>query len=112
MLFSSHLLDEVERVSDHVALINRGRIALCAGLEEIKETHRWLTLRFAEARSKPPALAGALAWEGAGHEWTALVSGRPGELQAAVAQSGARVVEDRVPSLDEIFVAQVGAKEE
>src|SRR5262245_46418480 len=37
VLFSSHLLDEVERVSDHVALIHRGQVALCASLDAIKE---------------------------------------------------------------------------
>src|SRR5246127_2812969 len=30
-LFSSHLLDEVERVSDHVAMITKGKIVFCAG---------------------------------------------------------------------------------
>jgi ABC-2 type transport system ATP-binding protein len=110
VLFSSHLLNEVERMADHVAMIQQGRIVFSAALDDIKETHRSLTLRFAESRSQPPALAGALAWEGAGYEWTALCRGRPGGLQEAVAASGARVVEERVPSLDEIFVAQVGTR--
>lgn len=57
VLFSSHLLDEVERVADHVTMINEGRIVLSAPLADIKESHR---------------------------------------------------VGDRVPSLDEIFVAHVG----
>ena len=107
VLFSSHLLDEVERVSDHVALIDKGRMVFSAGLDDLKETHRWLTLRFAEARSQPPALPGVLAWQGAGHEWTAMCRGLSGELESAMATAGARVVADRVPSLDEIFVAQV-----
>jgi ABC-2 type transport system ATP-binding protein len=110
VLFSSHLLHEVERVSDCVAMINRGRIAFSAALDEIKETHRWLTLRFPDARSQPPVLAGALTWEGAGREWTALCTGRPGDFQAAATAAGAQVVDDRMPSLDEIFVAQVGTK--
>jgi ABC-2 type transport system ATP-binding protein len=108
VLFSSHLLDEVERVSDRVAMLNRGRLVLCAGLDEVKETHRRLTFRFTETRARPPALAGALAWQGAGHEWTALCSGRRDELQAAATALGAHIVEEHVPSLDEILVAQVG----
>src|SRR5689334_14919673 len=64
VLFSSHLLDEVERVSDHVALIDRSRIVVSGPLEEVKERHHRLTLRFPESRSRPPALAGALAWQG------------------------------------------------
>ena len=58
VLFSSHLLQEVEQVADHVTMINRGKIVLSAALETIRETHR---------------------------------------------------VDGRVPSLDEIFVAHVGA---
>src|SRR5712664_1478434 len=40
VLFSSHLLEEVEQVADHVTMINKGRIVLSAPLEDIRETHR------------------------------------------------------------------------
>jgi ABC-2 type transport system ATP-binding protein len=110
VLFSSHLLDEVERVSDHVALIHRGQVALCASLDAIKEDHRCVTLRFAEPRAQPPASAAVLTWEGGGHEWTALCNGGLGALRTAADGWGARVVAERVPSLDEIFVARVGTR--
>ena len=58
VLFSSHLLDEVEQVADHVTMISHGRIVLSAPLEAIRESHR---------------------------------------------------TDGRVPSLEEIFVAHVGA---
>ncbi len=35
VLFSSHLLDEVERVSDHVALLNHGRVMVQGPLDEV-----------------------------------------------------------------------------
>src|SRR6476661_1664812 len=35
VLFSSHLLDEVEEVADHVTMINGGQIVLSGPLEEI-----------------------------------------------------------------------------
>ena len=57
VLFSSHLLDEVERVSDHVAMIDRGKIVLCGALDAIKASHRRLTLRFDEPQEQPPAAA-------------------------------------------------------
>ena len=40
VLFSSHLLEEVEQVADYVTIINHGRIVLSAPLDEIKEAHR------------------------------------------------------------------------
>jgi ABC-2 type transport system ATP-binding protein len=110
VLFSSHLLHEVERVADRVALIDRGRVVFSGALDHIRDTHHRLTLRFPEPRPEPPPLAGALAWEGQGAEWVAVCAGRLGELHAAAAGCGAEVVGRRAPSLDEIFVARVGAK--
>src|SRR5258705_13217840 len=40
VLFSSHLLQEVEQVADHVTLISHGRIVLSAPLKDLKESHR------------------------------------------------------------------------
>ncbi len=40
VLFSSHLLEEVEQVADHVTMINRGKIVLSASLDSIRESHR------------------------------------------------------------------------
>ena len=39
VLFSSHLLGEVEQVADHVTMIDRGCVALSAPLDAIKESH-------------------------------------------------------------------------
>jgi ABC-2 type transport system ATP-binding protein len=108
VLFSSHLLEEVEQVADHVTMISQGRIVLSAPLEAIKESHRCVTVCFAESRPMPPAVARVLRWDGEGREWTAVVRGGSGELQAAVADGGGRIVGERAPSLDEIFVAHVG----
>lgn len=39
VLFSSHLLDEVEQVADHVTMIRQGKIVLSAPLLEVKSMH-------------------------------------------------------------------------
>src|SRR4051812_10059015 len=96
--FSSHLLHEVERGAARVALIDRGRVVFSGALDHIKDSHHRLTLRFAEPRPTPPALAGALAWEGCGAEWAAVCAGRLDELRDAAAAFGAEVVGQRVPS--------------
>jgi ABC-2 type transport system ATP-binding protein len=108
VLFSSHLLHEVERVSDQVALIHDGQIVLNDGLDELKASHRRLTWHFEEARTQPPSLPGALAWEGGGYEWTVLCNRPAGELATPAEDWRARLVEERTPSLDEIFLARVG----
>jgi ABC-2 type transport system ATP-binding protein len=40
VLFSSHLLEEVEQVADHVTMISKGTIVLSAPLNDIKESYR------------------------------------------------------------------------
>jgi ABC-type multidrug transport system ATPase subunit len=60
VLFSSHLLDEVEQVADHVAMIRAGRIVLSAPLDEIKRTHRTLDDAF-HAHVGTAASKGAVA---------------------------------------------------
>jgi ABC-2 type transport system ATP-binding protein len=106
VLFSSHLLSEVERVSDHVAMIRKGRIVFCDTLDAVKESHCRLTPQFPESRSAPPDLEGALMWEGGGREWTAVCAGQPVRLEAEAALLGAKIVEEGAVSLDEIFVAR------
>jgi ABC-2 type transport system ATP-binding protein len=107
VLFSSHLLDEVERVADRLALIHEGRVVLCDALEQIKLTHRRLTVRFAQPQYSPPQLAGALGCTGEGLEWTFLANGGSEELKQAVADRGGTIVDEAAPSLEEIFVSRV-----
>jgi ABC-2 type transport system ATP-binding protein len=110
VLFSSHLLAEVERVSDQVAMIKSGRILFCDALDRVKMRHARLTLRFEDPQAAPPRLAGALAWDGSGCEWTAVCSGNSNQWQSAAAAIGAQVVEQSAVSLDEIFIARSGAQ--
>jgi ABC-2 type transport system ATP-binding protein len=107
VLFSSHLLDEVERVADRVAIIHEGRILLTAAMDEIKETHRRVTLRFGQSLECPPSLVGALSCEGGGAEWTYVCSGESDQLRRAAEAIGATVVGDDTLSLDEIFVSRI-----
>src|SRR6516162_89735 len=75
VVFSSHLLDEVERVADRVAIIHQGRILLTATMDEIKDSHRRVTLRFGQSLEQAPSLVGALSVDGGGAEWTYVCSG-------------------------------------
>src|SRR5262245_38254361 len=66
VLFSSHLLDEVERVADRVAMIHEGRIVLTESIDELKETHRRITVRFEQPQARPPVIAGTISCSGEG----------------------------------------------
>jgi ABC-2 type transport system ATP-binding protein len=105
VLFSSHLLDEVERVADRVALLDAGKLLFTGELDEIRGQHRRLTLRFAQPRSTPPELAGVLRWEGQGQEWTAVCHGAIDVLEASLTKSGGDIVDRAIPRLEELLAA-------
>jgi ABC-2 type transport system ATP-binding protein len=107
VLFSSHLLDEVERVADRVAIIHNGRILLTSTMDDIKDHHRRVTLRFGQSLAEPPALVGTLSSAGEGAEWTYVCHGESEQLRRAAEAIGATVVDDSALSLDEIFVSRV-----
>lgn len=107
VLFSSHLLDEVERVADRVAIIHEGRILLTAAMDEIKDSHRRITLRFREPVDRAPALVGALTSDGQGAEWTYICSGQGEQLRRAAEAIGGTVVDDAAMTLDEIFISRI-----
>jgi ABC-2 type transport system ATP-binding protein len=109
VFFSSHLLEEIERVSDQIAMLHQGKLVLCGPLDEIKAQHRQFTLHFEINQEQPPVIAGALSISGKGREWTLMCNGARHELPAAAEKLGARIVDERAPSLNEIFVAHAGA---
>ena len=108
VLFSSHLLDEVERVADSVAIIHKGRIVLTAAMDEIRDTHRRVTLRFGQTYERAPSLVGALSSAGEGLEWTYVCSGESDQLRRAAEAIGGIVVGDSALTLDEVFLSRVG----
>jgi ABC-2 type transport system ATP-binding protein len=107
VLFSSHLLDEVDRVADCVTMIHKGRVVLSAPMEEVRENHHLVTLRFPSPQAGPPVLPGVLSCEGAEEEWTVLANGKFDALKTAAESLGAVIIEERTPSLEDIFVARV-----
>ena len=57
VLFSSHLLEEVEQVADHVTMIHQGTIVLSAPMNAIKESHGSLSEAFVAHVGMPAAPA-------------------------------------------------------
>lgn len=109
VLFSSHLLTEVEQVADRVTMVRRGQRILDDDLTNIKATHHRVDFAFAEALTLPPILEGVVAWSGGGRYWTAIWQGDPRHLDAAAALTGARVVGRGGANLDDIFIAHAEA---
>jgi ABC-2 type transport system ATP-binding protein len=108
VLFSSHLLSEVERVSDRIAMLKSGRLVFSGDLADVKQSYHRVTLRFDQPMMTPPKVAGGVGWSGGGHEWTALFNVPAEQVEWAATPLGGRIVQHAPPSLDEIFFARTG----
>ena len=109
VVFSSHLLDEVERVCDHLAMLHEGRLLICEPLDDVKTRHVRISLRFDLPQVTPPEVPGAICVSGADRAWT-LICDAPRLDRPAIARNfGARVVDEGPASLDEVFVARTHA---
>lgn len=102
VFFSSHLLEEIERVADHIAMLHQGKLVLCAPLDEIKMQYRRVLLHFDAPQIQAPAVPGALTVNGSGREWSILCN-QP--IQTNVLT---HVIEDQPASLNDIFVSIAG----
>ena len=110
VLFSSHLLDEVEQLSDYVTMIHEGHVVLEGSIDALKEQHHLINIRLAAPSPTPPVLEGVLSIEGEGRMWTVLCNGQLDQVREKLIASGGEIVDLRNASLQEIFVARVGHK--
>jgi ABC-2 type transport system ATP-binding protein len=110
VLFSSHLLDEVERVADRVAIINSGRIIQNDDLETLKSSFHRVVFRFGSAPRATPELEGCFNWQGGDRNWSACYRGDPEAAEKLTSRFDAQLIEHSPLSLNEIFLALVGSR--
>lgn len=104
VLYSSHLLDEVEAVADAVAILDRGRIVRHAATDTLRDEVKQIVLAV-EAAGDVPLPAGLLDVRRAGERLVATVDGAAPFIEQLVANGVDHEVLDL--SLDEIFEAFV-----
>ena len=108
VIFSSHLLDEVERMSDHVTMMHNGRVTLSGPLDEVRRSYGRSRVQFAQSFDQPPALDLALAMGGGGRTWSVVHTGSIERFHHSVLALGGEVVDSRDATLEEIFLARAG----
>ena len=108
VIFSSHLLDEMERTCDHVTMIQNGKITFNCDLDEIKQSHFHTGVTFATPQTHPPELTGALLTRGGGRSWSIVHSTTLDAFSSEVYRSCGQVTESRNATLEEIFLARAG----
>ena len=108
VIFSSHLLDEVERMSDHITMIDAGRVVLDGELDTLMRRHRHSSVRFSSHQHPEPEIAGSLSLDGDGHSWHVIHETTTEQISTAVAEMGGELVKSRNATLQEVFLARVG----
>ena len=112
VLFSSHIVEEVERVADDVGIINDGELLLVSSVEEIKASYRRVRYATNGARPELSGVPGLLGVENGRHEQVLTVRGFGDETISALAERGVRSPEVLPISLEDIFVNTVRAERE
>jgi len=105
-IFSSHLLGEVEMMSDYVFMIDGGKLVVEGSLDAIKAQHQQLSVRY--AGEAPPPIEGILSAQRQGDTWSIVCKGEAELVHAALQEHAVEVIKSRHASLQEIFVARVG----
>jgi ABC-2 type transport system ATP-binding protein len=107
VLFSSHLMDEIERVADSVGMLARGKLVLCDKLDAVKVSHHRIQVRFDSLLKTSPNPIPCLSASGEGAERTFITCGNIADIRNHISKMGGRILEESSLSLDEIFAARV-----
>lgn len=108
VFFSTHQISEVERVADHVFIINRGRLVFQSPIEEIRENFRRVHFAFP---GRPPveemSLAGVQRVRAEGHVLSVVATGNIEGITQRAQGLGAISVNVQPISLREVFLESV-----
>ncbi len=111
VFLSSHIIDEVDRTCDRVAIIREGRLVQVDRIEAIRRLafhHVELTFAAPVATGIFSAIDGVSDIEADGHTVRMRVAGPIGAVLGAAAPHGIVDVVSREPNLEDVFLAQYG----
>jgi ABC-2 type transport system ATP-binding protein len=109
IFFSTHLLDDVERVADHVAVLDYSVLRACASADTFRESVRRLVVRFPAAPpERLPAIPGLLRVTRSENELSLIVANFNGRTERDLEALGAQTVDEQPISLEDALIAHVG----
>ncbi len=108
VLFSSHNLGDVERITDRVAFLHQGRLLLDRPTEELRERMRRLRFIFPGDAPAKVDLPGLLASRRSGRELLLTVDGLDPAAVSALERSTGATIDVAPLGLEDLFVDLVG----
>jgi ABC-2 type transport system ATP-binding protein len=109
IFFSTHLLDDVERVADQVAVLDYRVLRACCSVETFRDRVRRLVVRFtAEPPRDLPAIPGLLQTTRDENELSLIVVNANDQTHRLLESLGAVAVDEQAVGLEEALIAYVG----
>jgi ABC-2 type transport system ATP-binding protein len=109
IFFSTHLLDDVERVADQVAVLDYSVLRACCSVDTFRDRVRRLSVRFRGAPPRDlPAIPGLLRLTRDDNELNLILSNHDDQTQQTLLSLGAEAVDEQPISLEDALIAYVG----
>jgi ABC-2 type transport system ATP-binding protein len=109
IFFSTHLLDDVERVADHVAVLDYSVLRVCASADTFRDRVRRLVARFrSEPPDKLPSIPGLLRVTRTENELSLIVANPSVQTERVLEFLGATAVDEQPIGLEDALIAHVG----
>jgi ABC-2 type transport system ATP-binding protein len=106
VLFSSHLLDEVDRVCDSVALMHEGAIIESLTTEQLETRYSEIICRPEQPWQTPPLVDGLFGWRQRDREWSGVAEAKV--LDEDSLREHCVIIERRDITLERWFGARAG----
>jgi ABC-2 type transport system ATP-binding protein len=112
ILFSSHLLSDVERVADHIAVLHDGTLRANCSLDTFRERVRQVVLHFAGRAPELPPLPGLLQSFRTERELSLTFANYDTATERALHLLGAERLEMVPMTLEDAFISYLGERGE
>lgn len=104
ILFSSHILGDVERVADRIGILMDGVLRVDCPAERFKESLRKVVLEFSGTAPELPAMRGIVSARPSGERLELVIVGYNGEHRAALDRLSPKRIEEVDMNLEDAFI--------
>ena len=112
IFFSSHLLSDVERVADRIAVLDGGVLKADCTMEAFRQSMKHFVLTFRDTPPTVPAIPGLLQSFRTDRELTVTVVNPPPDLDLRLAELRPEAIDPVEMTLEDAFISYVGERGE
>jgi ABC-2 type transport system ATP-binding protein len=108
VFFSSHQIPEVERIADHVCMLDKGRLVIDASMDDLRQSYRQIDLVFPSVPDEREfQMAGVRSIRTEGHQMRVFASRNADTVMERASSFYATSIEISPVSLRDIFLETI-----